>query len=83
VESGPIPHGLLVALRNPSTPVTHTHTTRIMATEFKQDDIRLEAIPSNQDLKGQDLALQRLTPEEESRLVEIKRKIDLRMLSSC
>jgi hypothetical protein len=46
-----------------------------MATEFKQDDIRLEAVPSNQDL-----ALQRLTEEEESRLVEIKRKIDFRML---
>jgi hypothetical protein len=51
-----------------------------MATEFKQDDIRLEAVPSNQDLKGGDLALQRLTEEEESRLVEIKRKIDFRML---
>lgn len=74
VESGPILHGRLL------TPRKAPHTTRTMATEFKQDDIRLEAVPSNQDLKGQDLALQRLTPEEESRLVEIKRKIDLRML---
>jgi hypothetical protein len=74
VESGPIPLGPLVTLQ------TSPHTRRTMATEFKQDDIRLEAVPSNQDLKGGDLALQRLTEEEESRLVEIKRKIDFRML---
>jgi hypothetical protein len=54
-----------------------------MATEFKHDDIRLEAIPSNQDLKAQDLALQRLTPEEESRLVEIKGRSTSGCFSSC